>query len=149
MQIFILSSADLKINQRPYVIFQATNQFSFNFCIAPSRSWHMIPLRHSSWNKCFWQKEPINVQIFKPLSTLMKVHKIYHASFETTRSEFIQILNHCSVSWEITPLYYLAQSSYTLDKNSLSKWNFQTFAWLGENSQNSLCHISNHISVFL
>ena len=28
----------------------------------------------------------------------MKVHPIPHASFETTRSSFIQILHHCSVS---------------------------------------------------
>ena len=29
----------------------------------------------------------------------MKVHPIPHASFETTRSRFIQILHHCSVSY--------------------------------------------------
>ena len=28
----------------------------------------------------------------------MRVHPIFHASFETTRSRFIQILHHCSVS---------------------------------------------------
>ena len=72
------------------VIFQATIQFS-------------IKLR-------FGQKEPIKVQIFKFLSALMNVHPIPHASFETTRSRFIQILYHCSVScllciFYLKPLY--------------------------------------------
>ena len=38
----------------------------------------------------------------------MKVHPIRHASFETTRSAFIQILHHSSVSWKITPLYFFS-----------------------------------------
>ena len=50
--------------------------------------------------------------------------------FETTRSAFIQILHHCSVSWKITSLYFLAQTLYNLDKKSSSKWNFQT--WMVE-----------------
>ena len=79
----------------------------------------------------------------------MKVHPIPHAILETTRPGFIQILHLCSVSWKITPLYFLAQTSYTLDKNSPSKWNFGTFERLGENLQNSSCHIWNYESVFL
>ena len=35
-----------------------------------------------------------------------------------TRWGFIQILHQCSVSWKITPLYFLAQTSNTLDKNN-------------------------------
>ena len=57
----------------------------------------------------------------------MKVHPIAHAIFETARSGFIQILNHCSLSWKITPLYFLAQRSYTLDKNSPLKLKFLDF----------------------
>ena len=64
-------------------IFQATSQFS-------------LQLR-------FGQKEPLKVQIFKFLSALMKVHPIPHASFETTRSRFTQILHLCS-------LYVLSQT---------------------------------------
>ena len=59
------------------VIFQAASQFS-------------LKLR-------FGQKELIKVQTFKFLSALMKVHLTPHASFETTRSSYIQILHHCSV----------------------------------------------------
>ena len=77
----------------------------------PSVSWHIIPMKFSSWNIiCFGQKEPIKVQFFRLLSALMKVHPIPHAIFETTRSGFIQILHHCSVSWKITPLYFCSSN---------------------------------------
>ena len=65
------------------VIFQTTSQFSLQL--------------H------FGQKEPMKVQIFKFLSALMKVHPIPHASFETTRSRFTQILHLCL-------LYFLSQT---------------------------------------
>ena len=52
-----------------------------------------------------WTKRAHQSTIFL-LSVLMKVHPIPHVIFETTRSGFIQILHHCSVSWKITPLLY-------------------------------------------
>ena len=79
----------------------------------------------------------------------MKIYPIPHLIFETTRSRFIQILHHFSVSWNIIPLYLFISNLYTLDKNSPSKWNFQTFEWLDENSTNSLFHVWNYKSVFL
>ena len=78
----------------------------------------------------------------------MKVHPIPHTSFETTKSRFIQLLYHCSVSWKVTPLYFFISNLYTLDKRSPSKWNFQTFEWLGEISPNSWCPVWNYKSVF-
>ena len=78
----------------------------------------------------------------------MKVHQIPHARIETTRSRFIQILNHCSMSRKITPLCFFISNLYTLDKKSPSKWNFQTFECLGEKSPNFLCHSWNYKSVF-
>ena len=62
----------------------------------------------------------------------MKVHPIPHTSFETTRSRFIQILHHCSVSWKITPLYFFSSNLYTLDKKQFSDfwmvgWKFTKF----------------------
>ena len=73
----------LKLTNQFLVIFQATSQFSLQL--------------H------FGQKEPMKVQIFKFLSALTKVHPIPHASFETTRSRFTQILHLCS-------LYFLSQT---------------------------------------
>ena len=37
---------------------------------------------------------------------------------------FLQILNHSSVSWDITPLYFLAEILYTFNKKSLLKYKF-------------------------
>ena len=94
------------------VIFQATSQFS-------------LQLR-------FGQKEPMKVQIFKFLNALMKVHPIPHASFET-RSKVKVYSNFAS----LFTAFFISNLN-TLGKKSPSKWNFQTFEWLGENSPNSL-----------
>ena len=112
VQISTLSTARMKINQILYVIFQPMSQFSFKFWITfHSVSWHLIPLKFSSWNiLCFGQKEPIKVQFFRLLRALMKVHPVPHAIFETTRSGFIQILYHCSGSWKINPLYFCSSN---------------------------------------
>ena len=116
----------------------------------PSVSWHIILLKLSNWNiMCFGQKEPISIQFFRFLCALIKVHSIPQAILKTARSRFIKTLHHWSLSWKITPLYFSAQTLYTLDKNSPSKWNFWTFEWLGENSPNSSCYILNHELLFL
>ena len=57
-----------------------------------------------------WTKRAHQCTIFRLLGTLMKVHPIPHANFETTRSGFIQILHHCSVSWKITLLYFFSSN---------------------------------------
>ena len=44
---------------------------------------------------------------------------------------------------------FLAQTSFTLDKNSPLKCNIWTFEWMGESSPNFSCHIWNHKPVFL
>ena len=102
VQIIRLSTARMKTNQIPYVIFQDTSQSSFKFyitfqCHDTKFLWNFLAELLG-----FGQKEPIKVQILRLLCALMKVHPIPHASFETTRSRFIEILHHCSVSWKIT-----------------------------------------------
>ena len=77
-----------------------------------------------SWLKHYMQKELINVQFFRLLSALMSVQPIPHPIFKITRSGL--------VSWKITPLYFLAQTSYNLDKKSPSKWHFPVFEWFGQ-----------------
>ena len=54
-----------------------------------------------------WTKRVHQWTVFQ---TVMKVHPIPHAIFETTRSGFIQILHHCSVSWKITLLYFFSSN---------------------------------------
>ena len=117
-------------------------------CVLERRLTVVGPFSHNK--SCFGQKEQIKVQFFRLLRALIKVHPVPHTLFEATRSKFIQILYHCSVSWKITSFcIFLLQTLYTLDKKSPSKRNFQTFEWLGKNSPNSSCHIWNHKSVFL
>ena len=76
----------MKINQIPYVIFPATNQFSLIFAppfiVIAHNFYEMSLLKH--YMLCI--KRAINVQLFRLLSALMKVHPILHAIFETTRS---------------------------------------------------------------
>ena len=85
----------------------------------PSVSRHIIPLKFSNWNiKCFAQKESINIQFFRLLSALMKVHPLPRVIFETTRSGFIQVLRHFSVMKDNSSVLFLAQTLYTLDKKS-------------------------------
>ena len=75
----------------------------------------------------FGQQKPIKVQILRLLCALMKVHPIRHASFETTRSRFIQILHHFSVPWKISTQYFFSSNLYTLDKKQFS--NFWVVGW--------------------
>ena len=68
--IFWLSTAHMKINQIPDVIFQATSQLFFKFCNI--LQCHDI-LKFSNWNiSCVGQKEPINMQFFRLLGSLLK-----------------------------------------------------------------------------
>ena len=56
----------------------------------------------------------------------MKVHPIPQANFEKTRPGFIQILHHGLVTEKITRYitpYFLAQTSYNLDKKSPLKFS--------------------------
>ena len=84
------------------------NPSSSNFQSTARIKINQIPCHFSSHESVFpsivlWTKKAHQVQIFKFLSALMKVHPIPHASFETTRSRFTQILHHCS-------LYFLSQT---------------------------------------
>ena len=136
VQIFRPLTDCMKISQISYVIFQATSQFSFNFCITfqchdTSFLWNFLIETLYGLDKGAHQ-----CTIFQNFGCSKEIYPIHHAIFETTRLESIQSLHHCSVSWKITPLYFLAKTLYTLDKNSPSNWNFWTFEWLGKNSPN-------------
>ena len=57
---------------------------------------------------CALDKRPIKVQFVKLLSALMKVYPTSHAILDTSRSGFIQILHHSSLSWKMTSLYFFS-----------------------------------------
>ena len=108
----------------------------FNFYL--SLSWHIIPPKLSSWNITLWIKRAHQSTSFQIFECFLKFHPIPHASFETTRSRFIQILHHCSVSWNITPLYSFTSNLYTLDKKIRRSDIFKLL-----NSLYFLCHVWN------
>ena len=136
MQIFRLWTARMKINQIPYVIFQGTRRFSFKFCITFSvmtnNSSEIFHLKH--YMLC--TKRSHQCKFFRLLSALMKVRPIPHAIFETTRSEFIQISHHCSVSWKITTLYFFSSNLIHFWQKEPIRVKFSDFG-VGKNSSNS------------
>ena len=67
--------------------------FASPFSVMKHNSSDIFYLKHYM----LWTKEPINVQFFRLLSALTKVHPIPHTSFEATRSGFIKLLHHCSI----------------------------------------------------
>ena len=70
----------------------------------------------------FWTKTAHHCTIFKLLGAPIKVYPIPHTTFETTRSGFLQILHHCSVSWKITPLYFFKLKPHML-WTKIAHWN--------------------------
>ena len=61
----------------------------------------------------------------------MKVHPIFHVIFETTRSGFIQILHHGSVSWKITPLYFSSSNLIYFEQKEPIKVKVSDFGVVG------------------
>ena len=57
--------------------------------------------------------------------------------FSSHKSVFLQILHHSSVSWDITPLYFLDKILYTFNKRSLSKYKFGEISREQSKVQNS------------
>ena len=90
-----------------------------------SVSWKIIPLYFfSSNNICFAQKEPIKMKIFETFECSSQILPNSLCQFLNDKLIPLQILYPSSVSWKIIPLYFLAQTIYTLLKRSTLKWNF-------------------------
>ena len=140
MKIFRLLTTRITINQIPYVIFQATSQFSFKFCI--TLQCHDTLLFWYFLAEALYALDKKSPSVYSFLDNWMKSHPIHHAIFEITRSGFIQILYHCLVSWKITPFYFFSL-------NLKSKWNFRTLEWLGENLPNSSSYLKPQVSFSL
>ena len=83
--------------------------FATLFSVMAYNSSEIFKLKHYM----LWTKRVHQCTIFRLLVALMRVHPIPHAIFETTRSGFIQIMHHCSVSWKITPLcFFISNLTY-------------------------------------
>ena len=94
---------------------------------APAVSWYIILWNFLTGTFFALDKKSPSMHNFPDFGYSNESSPIPHAIFETTRSGFIQILHHCSVSWKITPLHFFRSKPYTLDKNSPSKLHCRTF----------------------
>ena len=78
-----------------------------------------------------WTKRAYQKEIFRLLSGWVKIHQIPHVIFETTRSWFIQVLHHCSVSWKITLLYFCPSNLVYFGQKEPIKKKFSDFWVVG------------------
>ena len=70
--------------------------------------------------------------------------------FPSNMSVFFQILQHSSISWKITALYFFSSSNtYFSQKEPIKKKIFDTFECSGQNLSNSLQPFSNDKSIAL
>ena len=90
-----------------------------------SVSWKIIPLYlFSSSNIYFAQNEPIKMTIFETLKCSGQISSNSLCQFWNDKSIPLQVFYPSSVLWKIIPLYFLAQTIYTLLKRSSLKWKF-------------------------
>ena len=85
------------------------------------------PLYFFSSNVCF--AKPIRVQIFKTFKCSGQNSSNSSCQFWNNKSISGQILHHSSVSWKITPLYFLGETLYTSHKRKQLKRKFWEF-WI-------------------
>ena len=107
----------------------------------PSVSWHIIPMKLSSWNIIrLGQKEPIKVQL---------KYKTFGRSIESSTDFQCHFwIRKVRVYSNFASLFSVMKENSSVKKIP-SKRIFQTFEWLGENSSISSSHIWNYKSVFL
>ena len=80
----------------------------------------------------------------------MKICQISHVIFQATRQFFFQILNHSSVAWEITPLYFFSSNNICFAQKKAIKVKIsETFECSHQNLSNSLCQFWNEKSISL
>ena len=118
-----LTSAQVKICQIPC---QSWNDKSIPLQILYPSSvlWMITPLYFFSPNNLYFaQKEPIKVKISETYECSGQ-NLSYSLCQFWNKSVPLQILYPSSVSCKITPLYFLAQTTYILLKRRLLKWKF-------------------------
>ena len=68
--------------------------------------------------------------------------------FPSSKSVFLQILHHSSVSWKITPVYFFSSNNiYFAQKELIKVKILETFEYSGQNLSNSLCQFWNNKSI--
>ena len=97
----------------------------------PSVSWHIIPMKISSWNIVwFGKKEPIRAQIFRLLSALMKVHPIPHAILKPQIQGLFQFCINVQCHERLLLCIYVAQTLHLIKERIEKKcWDFWVVEW--------------------
>ena len=73
---------------------------------------------------------------------------VINSQFWNDKSIPLQILYSLSVSWKITPLYFLSSSNIYFSQNEpINMKSFETFDCSGQNLRNSLCQFWNDKSI--
>ena len=97
------------------------------------------------WTK--WSHQSSNFDTFK-CSAENLPNSLCH--FPSNKSVFLQILHHSSMSWEITPLYFLSSNNiYFAQKQPIKVKGFEHFKCSVQNLSNSLCQFWNEKSILL
>ena len=106
-----------------------------------SVSWKIITLYFFSSNNIYFaQKEPIKMKIFETFKCSCQILSNSLCQFGNDELIPLRILYPSSVSWKITPLYFLSSNNiYFFQKEHMKKKVFETFMCSGQNSSNSSC----------
>ena len=122
-----------KLTKIFYVIFQGTSQFFLKFCI--------ILQCHDT--KFLWNflTETLQYMLWTKRAHQCTMFQTFECSNRSSPNSSCHFWNHQARAYSNSTLLFsvmkdnssifLAKTSYTLDKNSTSKWNFRTFEWLG------------------
>ena len=110
-----------------------------------SVSWNITPMYFfSSNNVYFSQKEPMKMKTFETFECSGQISSNFLCQFWNDKSIPLQILYPSSVSWKITPLYFLTSNNiYFAQKESIKMKIFETFECVCQNLSNFLCQFWN------
>ena len=110
-----------------------------------SVSWNITPMYFfSSNNVYFAQKEPMKMKTFETFECTGQISSNFLCQFWNGKSIPVQILYPSSVSWKITPLYFITSNNiYFAQKESIKMKIFETFECACQNLSNFLCQFWN------
>ena len=96
----------------------------------------------------FWFSSTISLSKVRSLFLACENLSNLLRHFWKHKSVFLQILHYSSVSWNITPLYFLNSNMfYFVQKEPITVQIFETFECLGQNLSNSSCQFWNDKSI--
>ena len=148
-KILRLSSAHVKIRQIPHANFETTSQFLFKFFIILSVSTNKSSVNFELMDFLLFIKRSHQSPNFETFKCSGENFPNSSSHFLNRKSVFLQILDHSSVSWKLTPLYFFRSNIiYFAQIEPIKRHAFENFKCSGQNSPNS-CHFWNNKSVFL